>query len=112
VAHLVPQEDDDQDGGIDEAEADDPGVGKSPQAGSELDVLQDLIGIRVAYAPGKPNEESGKTGDDEKKDIQPGTRGNAQIPPLSLWYLAINSSRVSLWSGSVMQASTGQTAAH
>jgi len=112
MAHLVPEEDHKEDGGIDQAEAYDPGVGEGLPAGDELGILQDLVGIGVADAPGQADKEGRKTGDDEEKDIQPGPRRNGQRYPFSLWNLAINSSRVSLWSGSGMQESTGQTAAH
>jgi hypothetical protein len=80
----VSQEDADQNGRVDEAEADDPGAGEDLQAGGELGILEDLIAIGVADAPGQSDEEGGKTGDDKKKDIQPGPRGNAQAPPFIL----------------------------
>jgi hypothetical protein len=65
MAHLVSEKDHQEDRGIDQAEADDPGVGEDLSSGNELGVPQELIGVGVADAPAQPDKEGRKTGNDE-----------------------------------------------
>jgi hypothetical protein len=71
---LVPEEDDEKDEGVEDAQGDDPPIAEKAGPEIERETLLDRVPVLIAQAPAQANEERGGDRQAEQEDVKPGSR--------------------------------------